>query len=62
MKAADVMTREVVTVTPEATIEEAARLMLEHRISGLPVTSEGGVLGILTEGDLLRRAETGTEK
>ena len=63
MKAADVMTRQVVTVTPDATIEEAARLMLHHRISGLPVTgTDGAVLGILTEGDLLRRAETGTEK
>jgi CBS domain-containing protein len=63
MKAADVMTRQVVTVTPDATIEEAIRLMLQHRISGLPVTdSDGAVLGILTEGDLLRRAETGTEK
>lgn len=63
MKAADVMTRQVVTVTPDATIEEAARLMLQHRISGLPVTnSDGVVLGILTEGDLLRRTETGTEK
>jgi CBS domain-containing protein len=62
MKAADVMTRQVVTVRPNATIEEAARLMLKHRISGLPVTDEGAVLGILTEGDLLRRAETGTGK
>ena len=63
MRAADVMTRQVVTVTPDATIEEAARLMLEHRISGLPVTdSDAAVLGILTEGDLLRRAEIGTEK
>src|ERR1700756_1455142 len=63
MKAADVMTRQVVTVTPDATVEEAARSMLHHRISGLPVTdTDGAVLGILTEGDLLRRAETGTEK
>jgi CBS domain-containing protein len=63
MKAADVMTRQVVTVTLDATVEEAARSMLHHRISGLPVTdTDGAVVGILTEGDLLRRAETGTEK
>ena len=63
MKAADLMTSFVVTVTPEATIEYAAHLMLQHRISGLPVMdSDGAVLGIVTEGDLLRRAETGTDK
>ena len=63
MKAADLMTSFVVTVTPETTIEYAAQLMLQHRISGLPVTdSNGAVLGIVTESDLLRRAETGTDK
>src|SRR6516164_3329086 len=63
MRAADLMTSFVVTVRPDATIEYAAQLMLQYRISGLPVTdSEGTVLGIVTESDLLRRAETGTEK
>jgi CBS domain-containing protein len=63
MNAADLMTSLVVTVRPDATIEYAAQLMLQYRISGLPVTdSEGAVLGIITERDLLRRAETGTEK
>jgi CBS domain-containing protein len=63
MKAADVMTREPMSVTPQTTIVEAARLMLQHRISGLPVTdAKGEVAGIVTEGDLLRRAETGTER
>jgi CBS domain-containing protein len=63
MKAADLMTSFVVTVKPDATIECAAQLMLQYRISGLPVTdSDGAVLGIVTESDLLRRAETGTEK
>ncbi|MGH7112387.1 MAG: CBS domain-containing protein [Stellaceae bacterium] len=61
MDAAEVMSRSVITVTPETGIVEAARLMLRHRISGLPVVAEGGsVIGIVTEGDLLRRAETGT--
>jgi CBS domain-containing protein len=63
MQAAEVMTRGALTVTPESTVEDAARLMLSHRISGLPVVDESGALvGMLTEGDLLRRAEIGTER
>jgi CBS domain-containing protein len=63
MNARDVMTRRLVTVTPETPIEEAVRLMLEHRISGLPVTDAvGAPVGVVTEGDLLRRIETGTDK
>lgn len=62
MKVAEIMTRPVISVTPDTTIAEAARLMLQHRISGLPVVAASGeVVGILTEGDLLRRAETGTQ-
>jgi CBS domain-containing protein len=62
MKAADVMTREIVTVGPETPLAEAIRLMLEHRVSGLPVVDGAGQLvGLLTEGDLLHRAETGTD-
>jgi CBS domain-containing protein len=61
MKASDVMTRKVVVVMAQASLEEAARLMVEHRVSGLPVVDEHGtVRGMITEGDLLRRAETGT--
>lgn len=44
MDAADVMTRSVITVTPETAIIDAARLMLQHRISGLPVVDEGGTM------------------
>ena len=63
MRAADVMARAVVTVHPGARIVDAIRLMLDQRISGLPVIdSAGELVGILTEGDLLRRAETGTER
>lgn len=61
MKVADVMTRAVISVTPETPIAEAARQMLDNRVSGLPVVDAAGtVVGIVTEGDLLRRAETGT--
>lgn len=63
MKAADIMKHRVVTIGADATVAEAARLMLEHGVSGLPVTDAKGALsGIVTEGDLLRRTETGTEK
>jgi CBS domain-containing protein len=62
MKAGDMMTRRVVTVAPDAPIEKAVRLMLQHCVSGLPVVDGSGKLvGIITEGDLLRRAEIGTE-
>ena len=61
MKAADIMTRQVVSIGPDATVTEAAKRMLENRISGLPVCdSDGRLLGVISEGDLLRRAETGT--
>jgi CBS domain-containing protein len=63
MNAADIMTQPVISVTPETKIAEAARLMLQHRISGLPVLDgKGALVGIVTEGDLLRRSELGTER
>ncbi len=63
MKAADIMKHRVVTIRTDATVAEAAQLMLDHAVSGLPVTDEKGALvGMVTEGDLLRRAETGTER
>jgi len=63
MKASDVMTRNVASVARDAPIADAIRLMLDHRISGLPVVDGSGkIAGMLTEGDLLRRAETKTER
>ncbi len=63
MKAADIMTRRVVSIAPEASIGDAARLMWKYRISGLPVLDGAGKLvGIVTEADFLRRPETGTER
>jgi CBS domain-containing protein len=62
MKAEDVMTRDVISIAPEATVLQAARLMLQHHISGLPVVDKDGKLvGVLSEGDFLRRRETRTE-
>ena len=63
MNASDVMTRNIFSVRPDATVAEAIRTMLDKQISGLPVIDEAGrLVGILTEGDLLRRGETGTER
>ncbi len=62
MKAEDVMTRDVISIAPDATVLQAARLMLQHHISGLPVVDKDGKLvGVLSEGDFLRRRETRTE-
>ena len=63
MRASDIMTRYVVHVNPDTSISDAAGLMLSARISGLPVIEhEGNLVGIITEGDLLRRAEISTTR
>jgi len=63
MKAADVMVPKVITVGVDATIGEVADTLLSHHISGAPVVGEKGELvGIVSEGDLMRRPETGTER
>ncbi len=63
MKASDVMTRRIVSVGPETSVEAAADLMLKHHISGLPVLDASGrLVGLITEGDFLRRVEAGTER
>lgn len=54
-----IMTQNVVSVQRDSTISEIAQVMVEHKVSGLPVLSAGGYLvGIVTEGDLLRREMT----
>lgn len=63
MNAGDIMTLGAATVRPDTPILAAAQLMLQHGISGLPVVDAGGrLVGMVTERDLLRRAETGTEQ
>jgi CBS domain-containing protein len=63
MIAADVMTRNVISVPPDATVADAVELMLGRGISGLLVVDASGMLaGIVTEGDLLRRDELGTQR
>jgi CBS domain-containing protein len=57
------MTRAVVGVKPDAAIDQAIQIMLDHHLSGLPVINDKGALvGVVTEGDFLRRAEIGTER
>jgi CBS domain-containing protein len=63
MRAHQIMTRPVITVTPETTIVEAANIMLQKHVSGLPVTDAAGKLvGIISEGDFIRRSEIGTQR
>jgi CBS domain-containing protein len=63
MKVRDVMTSPVVSIDPESSVLEAVRIMLQRHISGLPVIDKRGRLsGMITEGDFLRRAETGTQR
>jgi CBS domain-containing protein len=63
MRAHQIMTRAVVTVTPDSTILEAADIMLKHHVSGLPVVDAAGKLvGIVSEGDFIRRSEIGTQR
>jgi CBS domain-containing protein len=63
MQVRDVMTRNVVSGTPGQSVLEAAKTMLQNRISGLPVIdADGKLVGIVTEGDFLRRGEIGTQR
>lgn len=57
------MTRQVITVGPETSVVEAADTMLRHHVSGLPVVDSAGTLvGMVSEGDFIRRAEIGTQR
>ena len=63
MKVKDVMTRKVMSVEPTASVLQAIRSMLQNKISGLPVVdADGTLVGVVTEGDFLRRTETTTER
>src|SRR6266567_5599832 len=62
MDVADVMTRSVISIAPDDLMRKAAQLMLQYDVSGFPVLDRGELVGIITEGDFLRRGETGTER
>ena len=62
MRAKDVMTTQVITVGPETSVQEVASVLSDRGISGVPVVdAQDRVIGIVSEGDLIHRAETGTE-
>jgi CBS domain-containing protein len=63
MRAHQIMTRKVITVSPDTPVIDAANTMLRQHISGLPVTDgDGKLVGIISEGDFIRRAEIGTQR
>jgi CBS domain-containing protein len=63
MKASDVMVSDVITVGPESCVQDVASVLLVNRISAVPVVDDKGkLIGIVSEGDLVRRVETGTER
>ncbi len=55
VEVSDVMSKHVVTVVPETTLKDAAQLMLEHKVGGLPVVEQGKLVGVITESDIFRR-------
>jgi len=62
MNVADVMTRGVISLAPDDSVQKAAKLMMQYEVSGFPGMDRGKLVGIVTEGDFLRRVETGTER
>lgn len=63
MQAKDVMTTSVVTVDPDATVNDIAKILVERSISAVPVVDDdGAILGIVSEGDLMHRQEIGTDR
>jgi CBS domain-containing protein len=62
MHARDIMSQPVITVDPDDEVAAVAQTLLDHRISAVPVVANGRLVGIVSEGDLLRRHESGTER
>lgn len=63
MRAHQIMTRKVITATVDTPIADAARTLLEHHISGMPVLdAKGKLVGVVSQGDFMRRAEIGTQR
>ncbi len=62
MRVADLMTKDCISALPRMTLADAARIMLANHVTGLPVVdTDGKLVGVVSEGDLLRRAELGTD-
>jgi CBS domain-containing protein len=56
------MTEKVISVGPDASLRDAAAVLVEHRVSGVPVVLDGEVVGVLSEGDIVMKASGGTER
>ena len=61
MKVRDVMTKDVISVTPKTSLKEVARVLVQTRVSGLPVVAADKVVGVISEGDLLFKERGPTE-
>ena len=62
MKASQIMESEVLTMGPKTSVSDVAKALLSRRISAVPIVENGKLVGIVSEGDLIRRVETGTER
>ena len=62
MRAKDIMTPCCIAVSPDTPVAAIARVLVDYRISGVPVVDGDNVVGIVSEGDLMRRPELGTDK
>ena len=63
MKASDIMVQKVITTRPQASVSEVAKQLIDNDISALPVVDRAGhVVGVISEADLMRREEVGSEK
>jgi CBS domain-containing protein len=61
MNASDVMTTRIISASPDTPLSQLIHMMLDNAITAVPIVQDGELLGIVSDGDLLRRAETGTE-
>jgi CBS domain-containing protein len=62
MRAKDIMTTPVISIGPQTSVQEIVAILLGQRISGVPVVEQGRLVGIVSEADLIRRREIGTER
>jgi CBS domain-containing protein len=62
MRVRQVMTMDVLTVTPDLPLRDAARALVDNRVSGVPVVADGAVVGVLSEGDIVMKASGGSDR
>jgi len=62
MRVRQLMSKDVLTVAPDAQLRDAAKELVDHRVSGVPVVTDGIVVGVLSEGDIVAKASGGTDR